>query len=192
MEGEALREGKARVRAWLVEPLEARGMVRRARVTLAEHEGALDRLAARLAYMTEDGLAALAEVVERHAEGKARNVWPAEVSICNWARRIEPPPASESRLVRSMLQSAAGRAAAEGGYAVELFLYLKKFGQPPIGDYGWHTIRREAEENARRRRRIAELAEDGAVAPSDRDWLDGYLATRARVLDIVQAGERTA
>ena len=111
MEGQELREGKARVRAVLIDPLEAGGMQRRSGQKVEDHAAVLASLEARLAYMTEASLAALAEVVERHAGGSRQDRWPGEVPICNWARRIQEPPASESRLVRSYLQSGAGRRA---------------------------------------------------------------------------------
>ncbi len=131
MEGEALRAGKERVRENLILPLTKGGMIRKRGMPKAAEDEMLANLEARLAYMTADNLKALAEVLERYAGGKHKNVWPAEVSIYNWARAIQFPPASESRLVRSYLQSAAGSAAEVGGYLVELFWYLKKFGAPP-------------------------------------------------------------
>ena len=150
MEGQELKDGKERVRTHLIAPLVRRGMVRKRGRSVEDHQKMLDSLEARLAYMAADRLAALAEVVERYAEGPKKNIWPAEVSITNWARRLQEPPASESRLVRSYLQSGAGDAAKSGGYVVELFLYLKKYGAPP-NDYSMKEIRSQADDNRRKR-----------------------------------------
>ena len=191
MEGEDLRDGKARVRRVLIDPLVDRGMVRKRGVTVEDHDRFLDGLAARLAYMSEANLSALSEVVVIYAEGPKKNQWPVDVSICNWARRLQEPPASVSRLVRTYLQSGAGRAAKEGGYLVELFFYLKKHGAPPNA-YSLSEIRRKGEDNASRRRLIRERKGRGTARQSDLDWLQFYLETRTRVLDIINASAGVA
>ncbi|HCO91088.1 MAG TPA: hypothetical protein DIT40_08960 [Alphaproteobacteria bacterium] len=183
MEGEELRQGKARVRMHLTGHLAGRGMIRPRGRTVEDHDAMIASLEARLSYMRDDRLQALAEVVERHAGGKARNVWPAEVSICNWARRLQEPPASESRLVRSYLQSAPGAAAEAGGYLVELFLHLKDVCAPP-GEYAWSTIRAEAQDNARKVEYIRREQSHGRASPSELSWLDHYMRLQERVADI--------
>ncbi len=187
MEGEELKQGKARVYRVLLEPLKERGMARPARMTVAAEQDMMDRLAARLAYMAEDRLQALAEVVEAHGGGKLRNTWPAEVSICNWARRIQQPPAGVSRLVRTMLQSAAGDAAEAGGYLVELFRFLRKHGTPPGDNYGYNLIQSEASENQSRRARILREQQKGIASTGDLDWLRHYMQDRIRAQDIRKA-----
>lgn len=186
MEGDELREGKARVRKCLLEPLEQRGMVRKRSRTEAMHQAMLESLEARLAYMTDENLLALAEVIERAAGGKSKNIWPEEVSVCNWARRLQEPPASESRLVRSYLQSAAGEAAKSGGYLVELFWHLKRYGAPP-NDYARMQIQREADENRTRRLMIERDRERGRASPNDEAWARGYMDMRRRCLEIMKA-----
>ncbi|PIE15164.1 MAG: hypothetical protein CSA68_07380 [Rhodobacterales bacterium] len=192
MEGQELKDGKERVRVNLIDPLVSRGMVRNRGQKVEGHQAMLDRLEARLAYMAADQLSALAEVVERYAGGAKKNVWPAEVSIINWARELQQPPASESRLVRSYLQSAAGDAALSGGYVVELFSFLKKYGAPPNG-YSMKNIRSDADCNNRKRLRVERALEDGRADPQDVRWLQGYMALRQRCLGIIKAKqERTA
>ena len=191
MEGQELKDGKERVRVNLIDPLVSRGMVRKRGRSVEDHQKMLDSLEARLAYMAADRLAALAEVVERYAEGPKKNIWPAEVSITNWARRLQEPPASESRLVRSYLQSGAGDAALSGGYVVELFLYLKKYGAPP-NEYSMKLIRERADENRRKRGQVERDREDGRAMPGDLSWLQGYMDTRRRCLDIIKAKQERA
>ncbi|WP_298491567.1 hypothetical protein [uncultured Maritimibacter sp.] len=186
MEGQELREGKARVRAVLIDPLEAGGMQRRSGQKVEDHAAFLASLEARLAYMTEASLAALAEVVERHAGGSRQDRWPGEVPICNWARRIQEPPASESRLVRSYLQSGAGRAAASGGYLVELFRWLKERGVPPGDNFAMASIKGDADDNARRRVRCEEAMKRGTADPREVAWLHGYYDTLRRCEAIME------
>ena len=191
MEGAELKEGKERVRQYLIDPLVSGGMVRKRGQKVEEHDKMLASLEARLAYMFEDRLKALAEVVERYAEGPKKNIWPAEVSITNWARRLQEPPASESRLVRSYLQSGAGEAAVKGGYLVELFFHLKKWGAPP-NEYSMKNILADADTNGRRLRVIEGQREDGRASPRDLEWLARYMETRRRCLDIIKAKQERA
>lgn len=176
MEGEALKEGKARVRSILIDPLIAQGMSR-GRMTLMQEREFLNSIEARLAYMSEENLAALGETVAALAKGKLQNQWPTEITICNWARRLQVPPAGASRLVRSMLQSAAGERAQIEGHLTELMLHLKKYGAPP-NDYGWSMIRQKADENKGRMARIEREQQVGSASPSDLAWLRGYMAQR--------------
>lgn len=191
MEGEALRDGKDRVRQNLITPLVKAGMVRKRGVTQASEDEMLANLEARLAYMTEANLKALAEVVTTYASGKHHNNWPAEVSIYNWARRIQLPPASESRLVRSYLQSAAGRAALNGGYLVELFMHLKKWGAPP-NDFSMSEIKRKASENQGARDRIKREQASGRASQRDLDWVASYFQALERCEGVIAAKSEDA
>lgn len=191
MEGQELKDGKEQVRVHLIDPLVSRGMVRKRGQKVEDHQAMLDSLQARLAYMLPDRLQALAEVVERWAEGPKRNIWPAEVSITNWARRLQEPPTSNSKLVRTYLQSAAGDAAVSGGYLVELFWHLKKYGAPP-NQYAIQTIMADADQNKRKRRVIEGQREDGRATPNDTAWLQFYMETRQRCLDIIAAKKERA
>lgn len=192
MEGEALRAGKERVRENLILPLIKGGMIRKRGTSKTAEDEMIANLEARLAYMTADNLKALAEVLERYAGGKHKNVWPAEVSIYNWARAIQFPPASESRLVRSYLQSAAGSAAEVGGYLVELFWYLKKFGAPP-NTYSLSEIKREADDNRSALARIKREQEVGRASQRELNWVEHYYQTQRRCLDVINAkGEGVA
>lgn len=186
MEGQELRDGKARVRRCLIDPLMSKGMVRKRGHTIEDHEKLLASLEARLAYMVEEKLLALADVVETYARGPLKNTWPSEVSIMNWARLLQIPPASQSRLVRSYLQSEAGRAAKVGGYLVELFRYLKHWGAPP-NTFSMEKIRAEAETNKGRRARIQREVDAGCASPSDLRWVQEYMDVRRLCLDIIKA-----
>lgn len=192
MEGQALKEGKARVKDLLTDHLTAQGMVRKRGVSVEDHAAFLASVEARLAYMKADKLSALAEICQRYAGGKTKDVWPSEQSIMGWAMRLQVPPASHSRLVRTYLQSGAGRAALASGYHAELMGHLKKFGAPP-NDYAIATIRRDASDNARRLRGIEKKLSSGAPMPlSEAQWMDGYNEARRIAADIIEGQEVSA
>lgn len=187
MEGQELRDGKERVRRCLIDPLQARGMVRRAGVTLADHAEWLDSLAARLAYMTEGNLAVLAEAVQRHAGGKARNRWPRDVTICNFAADIQRPPATVSRLVRSMLASVMGQAALAGGYHLELMEWLRDQGRKP-GAFDLSRMKQDAEENRRKAKVIRHRCARGLADVAEQGWLVWYDGQSARAEQLIRDG----
>ena len=76
MEGQELRDGKERVRINLIEPLVKGGMVRKRGQKVEEHDKFLASLEARLAYMAEDRLQALAEVSSDMRAGRKRTSGP--------------------------------------------------------------------------------------------------------------------
>ncbi|TCL09146.1 hypothetical protein BXY66_1190 [Shimia isoporae] len=88
MEGQALKDGKDRVRDLLIKPLLELGMVRKRNVSESKHQAFLDGPMARLAYMKADRLEALRETVANCATGAHKNCWSSEVSIANWARAL--------------------------------------------------------------------------------------------------------
>ena len=77
--------GRTRVREILIRPLEAKGLRRKRGVKAEDHAKTVERLVERLAYMTPDGLEALAEVVHRLAGGRARDEWPSEQVVLRLA-----------------------------------------------------------------------------------------------------------
>lgn len=183
MEGKELKAGKARVREFLIDPLERSGMRRKRSISVAEHEAFLAGLEAKLAYMSAEGLGALEEVVRRLAGGADRSQWPSEISITNNAARIEEPPAEVSRLVRTFLASKAGEAAAAGGYQVELFSYLRRNGIPP-NSYAIKELQERARNNQRQIREIEARKAQGRASSVDLAWLEGYREILARCQSI--------
>lgn len=191
-ERERAESGRMRVRRLLIEPLARAGLRRRPRVSAEEHDAALRRVEERLAYLGEAELGVLAEIVERSAGGEARNLWPDEVSVRNWAAQLRPPPAEDSRLVVSWMGSAAGRRAWDEGeeVAVALCKHLRRIGRPPT-DFDWTRIRREASGWAHRRVVVAERIEAGTAGEADLDWRNGLHRAIAEVRRLVfgTAGE---
>lgn len=186
MEGEALRQGRNRVQEHLIAPLEARGMRRKRSMTEADHAALLDRLRSRLAYMDIRHLQSLAEQVEAMAGGKHLDTWPSEVTICNLARRTQTPPASESRKVRTWLQSAAGRDALAEDWHVEVFYWLKDNpGVPP--DFVCTRLRAEAADRRRDHDRLRDKVRRGAATDSDLAPMRQFQRVSNHVRAIVEA-----
>lgn len=191
MEGDELKAGKERVRVHLIEPLVREGMRRKRGVTVDDHRAFLDRLAALLSYMRADALDMLARRVRMMGGGKKKDIWPSEISIKNWARSLQEPPPSDSRFIRSYMQSAAGQAALAGGYAVELYGYMKRQGVKPTA-FALAQLRDRARENACQVQMIRGLAEKGRASNDQLRWVEGYEAATARAMAVVNAGREAA
>ncbi len=179
---------RAKVREYLIQPLERAGLVRPPKMTAAEHEAMLDKLQDRLGYLPPELLSTLAEVLLRLAEGPLLNRWPAFATIWNNAMRLMPPPDDEAHIMTSWLASIEGPVARSGGYLVELHEFLRRHGRPP-GSYEMGKIREAAADNGRRRQRIEEWIAKGHAKGEDRQWLDWYLRRLAQCEALVRAGE---
>jgi hypothetical protein len=188
-EGEARDLPKrARVRALVIQPMEAAGMVRDTRLKAADHEALLDRMQDRLGYLPDGLLSALAEALVRLGEGPLQHRWPAWATIWNTACRLMPPPDDETHIMTSWLASVEGPVARSGGYLVELHAFLRRTGRPP-GSFEMSKIRTDAQDNQRRRQRIEEWIAKGHAKTEDRDWLDHYLRRLAHCEALVRGGE---
>lgn len=182
----ATAEAIGRVQAALIDPLTEIGLRRAQGVTVEQHAAFIARLAMRLAYLDEEPLGVLREVVVRNAQGPRRDVWPSEASILSWAHALQPPPAGDSRLVVSYMRSAAGRRAWEEAPELALALqrHLRQAGRPPL-EHDWRLLREQARDWSRRRGLLAERRERRGPVPEDEQWLaalaDELEAVRARI-----------
>lgn len=173
-------EREARVAALLIEPLA--GLSRRRGMSAEDHDRMLGRLAERLAYMSDDNLRGMHDLILRHA---GKGVWPAEALIKAWAYDLQLPPPRDCDYARSLIRSAMGRQAREEGWAVELYRIAKRLGPPP-NRYVLGQLRDEAATNRRRRLVIRENIEAGRASEQDRAWLAAYHADLAEV-DAIQS-----
>lgn len=174
----------------LLDPLARLGMAKPRKVSAEAHADMLGRLKRHLAYMTPEELDMLAAHVERFAGGKAKNEWPAEITIRNLARLIRPSPGGNARLVESYMRSAAGRRAWDQGpgHAVALAAFLAAKDRPPYV-HDARLIAEEGEDLDRRARfrgrRLAEGRADGV----DREQEDAWRREVARVRGLVFPGQ---
>lgn len=171
--------GRDAVRTLLIEPLRLAGLVRQRKFTAAEHDGQLQKLVERLAYMRTDNLTTLCETVIDNAVGDRATHWPTYASVWKWARRIQTPPDNERHIMNSWLRSVEGPIAKQGGYLAELYLWLKEHGRPP-SDYDTARIREEAKDRARRRERGGQR---------DLEEMEYFARVERHCLDLVEDGQ---
>ena len=169
-EDKAKLSGRALVRERLLAPLE--GLPRRRGVSAEAHAGDMEKLVDKLSYMTPGALDGLAELVLRISEGKQ---WPQVGLIRAFAMTLETPPPRSSDYAQSLLRSAMGGAAMDGGYAVELLRHARRFGPPPQA-YVLGRLKDEARDNRRKREGIRQVQEAGRVSPADQAWLEAWWA----------------
>lgn len=157
-------EREARVDRLLIEPLA--GLPRRRGVGAEAHDKMLHRLRERLAYMTDENLRGMHDLILRHA-GKG---WPEEAMVKAWAFTLQLPPPQECDYARSLIRSAMGRQALAEGWAVELYDVAKRLGPPP-GKYVIRELKEAAERSQHRRKVIAENIRSGLASEDDKRWL---------------------
>ena len=145
------------------------------------------RLTRRLAYLTDDNLRTLAEVLIEQGGGLQHDVLPGEAVILGFARGLQREPVTQRRIVTSWLASVEGPGAVAAGYEVALMRWLRTHGRPPLA-YDMQQIKSTGVEQ----RRMVEVIEGriarDQVTDPDRDWLTAYLADRAEVRRIVDEG----
>lgn len=166
-----------RVRGLLLARLDEAGLRRPRGATVEGWEAVRARLVRQLAYMDDENLKTLADLVLDHAGGRRRDESPSEIVIRSLAHALQAPPFEERRIVRSWLASVEGPQAEAGGYLVELFRFLRRTGRPPLA-FDMARLREEADENRRGVALIRERIDRGTAQAADRQWLSAYLADR--------------
>jgi hypothetical protein len=192
-EGGAVESGTARAKRVLIEPLS--GLARPRGVSAAVHAEALAKLARKLSYMDEAGLAGLVELVLAFAgkvslqKGTALPACPDVGVILSWAVALQAPPVGQSDYAASVMRSAMGLRARDGGYGVELLRMARRHGPPP-GAYSLTRLRDEAGENARRRASMRATVEAVArLAPEHDRWLADWHADALLVEQLIAEGD---
>lgn len=165
--------GRARVTELLILPLA--GLKRPHGLAAAEY----DRLCDKLAYMTEDNLRAICELVLRTAfDGKPPvpgkpGRCPAPAVIQSWGFNLQSPPPSGSDYLPSIMRSVLGREARDGGWHVELYRHARRVGPPPQR-YLRAQLIEAAADNLRQLERVRERIAAQRMMPGDRRWLDEW------------------
>lgn len=178
--------GRAAVRRLLIERVETAGLVRAKGVAADAHKAMLGALAERLAYLSADNLAVLAEVVIDNAGGPQRNAWPSEVMVRQWAHALQAPPPREHKIL-SWLASIKGPEAEAAGYLVELYRFLVRHGRPPLA-YDLRQMGEEAAANNRRGVMVRDKIARDAATPEDRGWLAAYLRDQTEARRLLDEG----
>lgn len=175
-------EAKARVDVLLVTPLA--GLARKRGMSAEKHDEMLERLRVRLAYLSDQNLRGMGDLILRQA---VKGIWPDEALIKAWAYALQCPPPRECDYAISLIRSAMGRQARDEGWAVELFQVAKRLGPPP-GRYIIRQLRDEAEQNRRRRVLISENIQAGLASAVDRAWLAEWHQDMAEI-EAIQLGK---
>lgn len=158
----------------------------------ADQRRALDRLADELAYMADDRLAALCEMLRSHGGGSARNFWPDHATFLGFAEVVQPRPLDELPALLRWFGSVEGPRAIAEGSLVETWEYVRARKVPPATPQARAKIAEAAQESARRLNVIAERRSAGlGISPDDLGWAQWYAALRAHCEAIV-ARERAA
>lgn len=183
MDDKEQKAGEKRVRDLLVVPLQRLGLGRPSGLTIPAFDAMCDEVCAKLAYMTDDGLAALVEVVASHPGGKARDRFPIAAILLQWAADIEPPSDSGSPLIRKVFGHDIGASAIREGWAPELLFWLKRNRQWPK-QFVLSQIRDGASSEVRRMQDLdARLARGADLTPDDQS----FRARRRASLDKCEA-----
>ncbi|WP_226782740.1 hypothetical protein [Oceaniglobus trochenteri] len=191
------KAGEARVQALLIEHLDRVGFGRPGSMSVAQFTAMRAELCARLAYMSAQGLAALAEVMEGRGGGSARDRFPILPVVIAEANNIEQPPEDASPLMRAVFAHATGEAALRDGWAPELLLHLRANRKWP-GSFILGKVQEAARPAVRRMFDLERRLADGAVlGAEDQAW--HHRRTRAlararlaRDLGLAEAGKAVA
>jgi hypothetical protein len=188
MDAREQADREKRVQALLVEPLFRRGFGRPTTVNAAGFEAMVDDLRQRLAYMTDQNLAALEEVVAANPGGPNKDRFPIANVILSHAAQIQAPGDDASPLMRAVFAHALGLDAITGGWAPELLAWLRKHRRFPT-DYAVRDIRDQAASNARQMAIFDErLARGETLRDSEEAWRAGRKAALAKCNRIRELG----
>ena len=174
MQGEEKKQGKRRIREYLITPMELLGLTHPRGMNKGQFEKAKKGLEENLAYMHKEAVIRLCLVVRSNLDGKNHTHWPAPAAIYTWARDIQEEPKADSDLVVSWLQSREGPAALDGGYCVELRSDLARFRRPPT-QHSLEDIKRRAAKNRHKLVVIKERVAVNRATGEETDWRDAYM-----------------
>lgn len=178
-----------RVRRLLFDPLGFRHPK-----TMPEDRGrmVLNAIADDLAYLSDDGLAALERMLRVHGQGSARNFWPDRATFINFAHVVQPLPLDQDPKLVSWFASVEGQRMVEDGTLVETWRYFEARRIPPATPEARRLVATRADEARRRLGVIADKERLGYhVAPDDADWARWYRDLTAR-LEALVATARSA
>lgn len=170
--GENQESKRGRVRRLLFEPLEEMGFRKNGMVKAEDHKSKMDRLADNLAYMSDQSLGALCEMLRSKGQGRDRMFWPVPATIYGLAELVEPTPIEELPNLLSWFRSVEGPKAMKAGTLVETWIYFHKFKRPPQAAHA--QIARDAADHQRKCERVRDRGASGRASAEELHWLDRY------------------
>jgi len=188
MDAEQQKAGEARVKAFLIEPCFAAGLLRPSGMARDQFDAMVAELCKKLAYMTELNLAALAETISVNPVGKDANRWPIAAQVLGWAGKIQPPGDDASPFLRALFAHGIGQDAIAQGWGPELLVWARRERKFP-GGFVQKKIREDAGRALRRAEDFA-LRRDRGDHLSDEEirWLTMREAAVARCRHIASLG----
>ena len=192
MDSAAQADGEKRVKRMLVDPLLRRGLVRPSGMTKASFDEMVDDMCAKLAYMTDENLAALEEHAASLPGGKEKDRFPIANRILEWAGDFQQPGDDASPLIRAVFAHQIGKDAIAEGWAPELLKKLRDKRIWPKG-YALKVVREEADGSVRRLTILEErLAHGAELTPEEVRWRDRRRAVIAKCERIAEMGAAQA
>ncbi|WP_147112135.1 hypothetical protein [Tateyamaria sp. syn59] len=182
-------EGKrARVRRLLLDPLAQDGFRKPAKISDDDFKKALGRLADALAYMSDQSLEVMYDMMRSKGQGKGRDVWPPRATFYAIAEMVEPCPLEKVPSLRGWFRSNAGPVAVETDTLIEVLAYIQTHKKPPMSE----GARRQIHHDARERRRFVEAARrhvaEGTATKDERAKLSWLEARHTVALRFVEEG----
>lgn len=189
MTDEQAQQGRDRVREVVVTRLREAGAQRPKAMTVSDCDALYRRLVEDLAYMSAENLEVLVDLLIEEIAKDSKQRLPSEIAIRHLARSLQPKPPTQAKIVTSWLRSIEGPKALAGGYAVELYRWLAKYGRPPMA-HDSRKIREAARDNARQRIVVAENERAGRAAPDELAWAEAYARDLQLVEQLVAEGQQ--
>lgn len=181
---------RGRVRRLLIEPLDALGFKRAAKVPDDVFKTKMDRMIDSLTYMSDRNFAVMFDMLKSKGEGRGRDVWPSAATIYGIAELVQPRPISELPSLLSWFQSVEGPKCRDAGTLPETWKYFQIFKRPPSPS----AVRRIAKDATRNQSRVSRIRErmdrdGGKVSDDDVSWLRRYEKRLAYCEAIVLVGD---
>lgn len=168
MDSKTQAEGEKRVQEILFDQLHKIGLAKPSTVTNAQFEEMKKLVCAKLAYMSPEKLAALAEDIQNDDVVIERERVPVGVKIMKMASKIQKPSTDGSPLMRAVFEDKVGREAISEGWSPELLSYLRSERRWPTGYVIKFELKKMGADNLRRLTMIEEALANG-FKPSEED-----------------------
>jgi hypothetical protein len=140
----------------------------------------LNRIADELAYLSDDSLAAVCDILRTKGEGSSRNFWPDRATFLGFAEIVQRRPLRDLPGLASWFGSIEGPKAEKEGTLVETMQFIISRKMPPVSDTARQAVVSRAAENKRRLQIISERRERGVAVDADdlafEDWYGKQLA----------------
>lgn len=183
----AAENKRARVRRILIEPLEALGFRRNAKIPADVFKTKMANMIDQLVYLSDDSLSALFEMVKSKGQGAGRNLWPEPSMFLSFAELVQPRPIEELPGLLRWFRSVAGQKALSAGTLVETWQYFHRHKRPPQLAGG--QLQSDANRNHSRCQRTRERMVRGTANADDVDFLKRYEARLAYCQAIVEGDD---